>query len=100
MISLLSVRWRTKGRNGSVRRRGSPIRWVGDKWISECRLRYQKCGFERLPRGARNSAEAAWEPGASRGVFGVERFSFVGLSELVGHEMQHGGQRSEAGGGK
>jgi hypothetical protein len=51
-------------------------------------------GFERLPgAGARESK-------ASRGVFGVERFSFGRLSELVGHEMQHGGQKSKAGGSK
>jgi hypothetical protein len=73
---------------------------MADEWISGRRLRYEQGGFERLPSEARSSAAGAREFRASRGVFGVERFSFGRLLQLVGHEMQHGGQKSEAGGSK
>jgi len=46
------------------------------------------------------SVDGARESGALRGVFDVERFSLGGLLQLVGHEMQHRGQQSEAGGCK
>lgn len=36
----------------------------------------------------------------SHGAFDLKRFSLGRLSELVGQEMQRGGQQSEAGGGK
>jgi hypothetical protein len=36
----------------------------------------------------------------SHAAFDLKRFSLGRLSELVGQEMQRGGQQSEAGGGK
>jgi hypothetical protein len=49
-------------------------------------------------RGLRR--EGHGNPAVLSGVFDVERFSLGYLLHLVGHEMQHGGQKSEAGGCK
>jgi hypothetical protein len=53
-------------------------------------------------RGSRRgtAADGAREPTASRRAFRLKRFSFGRLLQLVGHEMQHGGHKREAGGGK
>jgi hypothetical protein len=81
----------------------SPLAYTGQEWRGAYTRNSRIAGLETsgFQSGRlRYSAACALESKASRGVFGVERFSFGRLSELVGHEMQHGGQKSEAGGGK
>jgi hypothetical protein len=82
---------------------GGPLAYKAQRWPgahAELLFVALEAGrFERAERRADRGGSCA-ESKASRGVFGAECFSFGRLSELVGHEIQHGGQKSEAGGSK